>query len=59
MARYYVRRSPLRWVVGFLLVLFGIALAAHFVDRWIVPVLPLAGAGLLFIVLAWAGFRRH
>jgi uncharacterized membrane protein len=59
MARYYYRRSPLRWLVGFLLALFGIALAARFVDVWVVPVLPLAGAALMFIALTWAGFRRR
>lgn len=59
MARYYYRRSPLRWLVGFLLALFGIAFVARFVDEWVVPVLPLAGAALLFIALAYVGFRRR
>lgn len=59
MARYYVRRSPLRWMAGLLIALIGIALAAHYVAEWLLPFIPLAGAGLLTIVLVRVGFRRR
>lgn len=59
MARYYVRRSPLRWVAGLLVAVIGVAFAAHYVAAWLVPFIPLAGAGLLTIALVRVGFRRR
>jgi hypothetical protein len=59
MARYYVRRSPFRWVTGFLVAVIVLAIVARVASVWLVPLIPLAGAGLLTIALVRVGFRRR
>jgi hypothetical protein len=59
MARYYVRRSPVRWVTGFLVVVIALAIMARVASEWLLPLVPLAGAGLLTIALVRVGFRRR
>lgn len=59
MARYYVRRSPFRWLTGFLIAVIAIGIAARVASAWLVPLIPLAGAGLLTIALVHVGFRRR
>jgi hypothetical protein len=59
MARYYKTRSPAWWVAGFLLAMIAVVFIAHVVYSWLLPLIPLALAVLLVIVLSWAGFRRR
>lgn len=59
MARYYVRRSIWGRLLAFLVAVPVVAFLAHLTYRWLLPFVPLALAGVLLIVLCWAGFRRR
>ena len=59
MARYYRRRSPALWVVGFLAAVIAIVFIGRVVYAWLLPLIPLAGAVLLVMALTWAGFRHR
>lgn len=59
MARYYRRRSPMLWIVGFLVSIIAVTFIARVVYQWLLPLIPLVGAILLVIALTYTGFRRH
>ena len=58
-ARYYHRRSIWGRLLAVFIAIPVIAYLANLTYRWLVPFVPLAAAGVLVIVLCWAGFRRR
>jgi cell division protein FtsW (lipid II flippase) len=59
MARYYYRRSIWGRILVVLAAIPVIAYLANLTYRWLLPFVPLAGAGVVLILLCWAGFRRR
>lgn len=59
MARYYYRRSIGSRLLAVFIAIPILAFLANLTYRWLVPFVPLAVAGVLVIVLCWAGFRRR
>lgn len=59
MAKVVYRRGILRWVVAALVAIPVIALISRTVYVWLVPVIPLVGGALLFVLFGWIGFRRR
>lgn len=57
--RYYQRRSPVLWVVAFLMAVIAVVFIAHVVYAWLIALIPIAGAVLLILVLTSVGFRRR
>lgn len=58
MAVYY-RRSIVGRILLILITIPVVAFLANKVYVWLVPFLPLVGAGILLIVFWWVGFRRR
>jgi hypothetical protein len=57
--RVYYRRSIWGRVLAVLIAIPVVCYLAYRVYQWLLPLLPLAGAGILLIVFVWFGFRRR
>lgn len=58
MAVYY-RRSIVGRIIAVLVGIVVLAFAAHLVNEWLVPFLPLLGGVIMAVGFGWFAFRRR